>query len=280
LDLIRKTAFHLFEFQTVDLQNNEKLIAFYVREIMEKKEDLLNISKYLVADAYFSKITFVKPFFDAGFQIVSRLRDDADLQYIFVGEQKKGKGRPQKYDGKINFENLDKKDVKLVSKQDDEKIYWLKSHHKSLKMNINTVIVYTKNSKNIWSHKIYFSTDLQQNWNGILEMYRLRFQIEFLYRDAKQFTGLNHCEARSRNKLDFHWNMSLTAINLAKMVHWIPKKNEKPNDEIVFSMSDIKTQNYNELLMNRFIAMFGINPELEKNKRKIKQFLDFGKIAA
>ncbi len=63
---------------------------------MEKKEDLLNISKYLVVDAYFSKITFVKPFVDGGFQIVLRLRDDADLQCIFVGEQKKGKGRPQK----------------------------------------------------------------------------------------------------------------------------------------------------------------------------------------
>ena len=50
--------------------------------------------------------------------------------------------------------------------------------------------------------------------------------------------------------------------------------------ETPFSMSDIKTHYYNELLLNRFIAMFGINPELDKNKHKIKQFLDFGKIAA
>ena len=78
----------------------------------------------------------------------------------------------------------------------------------------------------------------------------------------------------------FHELMSLTAINLAKIVHWIPKKDETINQDAVFSMSDIKTQNYNELLMNRFISMFGINPELEKNKRKIKQFLDFEKIAA
>jgi predicted transcriptional regulator len=280
LDLTRKTAFHLFGFQTVDLQDDEKLITFYVRKIMEKKEDLLKISKYLVADAYFSKITFVKPFVDAGFHVISRLRDDADLQYIFLGEQKKGKGRPQKYDGKIDFKKLNKKHAKLVSEVENEKIYSLIVHSKSLKMNVNLVIVYTKNSKNIWSHKIYFSTNLEQNWEEILEMYRLRFQIEFLYRDAKQFTGLNHCEARSRNKLNFHWEMSLTAINLAKIAHWIPKKDEKPKQEVVFSMSDIKTQYYNELLMNQFISMFGINPELEKNKRKIKKFLDFGKIAA
>ena len=111
-------------------------------------------------------------------------------------------------------------------------------------------------------------------------MYRMRFQIEFLYRDAKQFTGLNNCEARSKNKLNFHWNMSLTAINLAKILHWLPKKDEKPNEEVVFSMSDIKTQYNNELLLKRFISMFGINPELEKNKLKIQQLYCFGKIAA
>ena len=91
LDLTRKTAFHLFGFQTVDLQDDEKLITLYVRKLMEKKEELLKISKYMVADAYFSKITFVKPFVENGFHIVSRLRDDADLQYIFAGERKKGK---------------------------------------------------------------------------------------------------------------------------------------------------------------------------------------------
>ncbi|MCO5259559.1 MAG: transposase [Crocinitomicaceae bacterium] len=156
----------------------------------------------------------------------------------------------------------------------------MKAYSKSLKTIINLVIVYTKNSKGKWSHKIYFSTDLEQEWNEILEMYRLRFQIEFLYRDAKQYAGLNHCEARSRKKLDFHWNMSLTTINLAKIIHWIPKKNENPKEEIVFSMNDIKTQYYNQLLLERFISMFGINPELPKNKRKNKRFLDFGKVAA
>ena len=170
--------------------------------------------------------------------------------------------------------------AKLVSEIESEKIYSLIAHSKSLKMNVNLVVVFTKNKKEAWSHKIYFSTDLLKNWNEILEMYRLRFQIEFLYRDAKQFTGLNDCQARSRSKLNFHWNMSLTAVNLAKIAYWIPKKDEKPNEEVVFSMADIKTQNYNELLMRRFISMFGINPELAKNKEKIKLFLDFGKIAA
>lgn len=280
LDLTRKTAFHLFGFQTIDLKDEETLIGFYVRKLLERKEELLQLSKYMVADAYFSKYTFINPFVDAGFQVISRLRDDADLQYIFSGEQKKGKGRNRKYDGKVDFKDLNLKYAGLVSELGNEKIYSLAVYSKSLKMNINIVIVYSKSSKGKWSHKIYFSTDVGQKWKEVLEMYRLRFQIEFLYRDAKQFTGLNNCEARSKNKLEFHWNMSLTAINLAKTVHWIPKKDAQPKEEVVFSMNDVKIQCHNELMLNRFISMFGINPELDKNKRKIKLFLDFGKILA
>jgi len=74
------------------LNDEETLIGFYTRKLLERKESLLQISKYMVAEAYFSKSTFVQPFVEAGFQVISRLRDDVVLQNIFVGEQKKGKG--------------------------------------------------------------------------------------------------------------------------------------------------------------------------------------------
>ena len=73
------------------------------------------------------------------------------------------------------------------------------------------------------------STDLSLSGIQILNYYRARFQIEFLYRDGKQFTGLNDCQARSENKLDFQFNMSLTSINIAKITHRlaIPKEHRK-----------------------------------------------------
>jgi hypothetical protein len=46
--------------------------------------------------------------------------------------------------------------------------------------------------------------------------YKARFQIEFIFRDAKQFTGLLDCQSCDADKLDFHFNASLTALNLAK----------------------------------------------------------------
>lgn len=42
-------------------------------------------------------------------------------------------------------------------------------------------------------------------------------EIEFIFRDAKQFTGLSDCQARDVKKLDFHFNASFTALNIAKL---------------------------------------------------------------
>ena len=105
LDLTRQTAFHLNGFQTIDLKDEESLLQFYCRKLLEQKNALLSISQYIVADAYFSKLNFVNPLRLSGFHVVSRLRDDADLQYVFSGKQHKGRGRKKKYDGKIDFKN-------------------------------------------------------------------------------------------------------------------------------------------------------------------------------
>ena len=61
-----------------------------------------------------------------------------------------------------------------------------------------------------------FSTDIQLGASDILDFYKSRFQIGFIFRDAKQFTGLSDCQARDFTKLDFHFNASLMALNLAK----------------------------------------------------------------
>ena len=213
---------------------------------------------------------------EAGFTVISRLRDDADLRYVFQGKQKSGRGRPRKHEGKIDLKNLDLSKLKKVSSEEKEEVFSGIVFSKSLKMNINLIIVKTKN-KGKWTHKLYFSTDIGQRWKAILELYKSRFQIEFLYRDAKQFLGLDDCEARSENKLDFHFNASLATVNLAKIPHWICEPKEKRGP---FSMADVKTVYHNDLLIDRFIRKFGINPNTRKNKLRLRQLSCFGKIAA
>jgi len=276
IDIDNHTAFHLEAVQTPSNLQSESLLDHYAAILTQRKEPLLSISKYVVADAYFSKFGFVSKLSNTGFETVSRLRDDADLQYIYKGVQKTGRGRPKKYDGKIQYNKLKGDHFTMLQENNENKIYQAIVFSKSLKRKINLVIVYT-NKKGKWNHKLYFCTDLELSAEIVLKYYRTRFQIEFTFRDAKQHTGLNHCQARSENKLHFHFNSSLTAVNIAKVTHWmsVPKAQRG-----AFSMADIKTMYHNELLLNRFFDVFGIKPNLTKNKQKIDELIYYGARAA
>lgn len=105
-----------------------------------------------------------------------------------------------------------------------------------------------KEDGTIKNHKIFFSTDTTLSGIEIFLFYKSRFQIEFLYRDAKQFTGLEHCQARSETKLHYHFNTALTTVSLAKAVFNL----EIPEEERgAFSMADVKTLFFNELMMDK-----------------------------
>ena len=65
-------------------------------------------------------------------------------------------------------------------------------------------------------YALLFSTDLTLKAQTIYRAYKARFQIEFVFRDAKQFTGLTDSQVRDADRLNFHFNASLTALNIAK----------------------------------------------------------------
>lgn len=281
VDIDNKTAFHLEAIQTptyADInEKNMSLLDWYANIIVQRKDTFLKISDYIVADAYFSKRPFAdKIIQDAKMHLISRLRNDSDLKYLYVGEPTGKKGRPKKYDGKIDLKSIDKNYFKLVLDNDQTTIFTAKVYSKGLKRNIKLIYEQPKGEKTK-SYLLFFSTDLELDALDILQYYKNRFQIEFLYRDGKQHTGLNDCQARSENKLHFHFNASLTAINLAKVEHWlsIPKK-----ERGAFSMSDIKTMYHNKLLLERFIDVFAVPAYKLKNNNNVKELINFGKIAA
>lgn len=85
---------------------------------------------------------------------------------------------------------------------------------RALHRNIVAAIYYPEHGE----PKIYFSTDLSLCGEQVVEFYRLRFQIEFCIRDAKQYTGLGDSQSRKRRAMDFAVNLSFAALNMAKLV--------------------------------------------------------------
>jgi len=221
IDLDNHTAFHLEAVQTL-IQDKQAtgLIDWYVSVIKERKETLSSISKYLVADAWFSKKPFADQIMALDMHLISRLRDDADLKYLYQGPPTGKRGRPCKYAGKIDTENIDANYFELIEQNQGTTVYSAIVWSKSLKQDIRLVHVTYLSDKGKLTRKLYFCTDTQMDALEILDCYQSRFQIEFLYRDGKQHTGLTDSQARSENKLNFQFNAALTAINIAKVEHW------------------------------------------------------------
>ncbi len=140
------------------------------------------------------------------------------------------------------------------------------------------VIVHSyKEDGTIKNCKIFASTDTALQGSDLWLYYHLRFQIEFLYRDAKQLLGLTHCQSRQENRLNFQFNFSLTLISLVKIVHWLSQPAEQRG---AFSLQDIKTHYQNHMLLERFFAAFGLCPQTAKKTPAYEKMLNYAKIAA
>lgn len=293
VDVKQHTAMHYFVKQTPTGLKNEEVLNHYSQLLTSKKEELQSVSKVVAADAYFSKEPYVTSLVKDDFEVISRFRKDANLRYLYAGPQRgstgkntgKGKGSgggcPKKFDGKVNTKNLSEQYFQICYQDEDERGYEGTVYSNALKRKVRVIIVHKlKADGTVKSAKIYFSTNLSRMGTDILLYYRLRYQQEFLFRDSKQHTGLQDCQSVKEEKIDFHTNMSLTTINLAKVMHHLPVEDkEKP-----FSMADIKTQYVNKLLLDEafdlFISVSGICPNLIKNNPQIQELYNKGRIAA
>ena len=184
---------------------NMTLVQHYIAVIKRYKKDLLKVTDIVVADAFFSIRPFVDGIKECGFHLVSRFRDTASLYYVYTGPRSNKPGRPKTLDGKINYKKLDlTRMAELHIEGLEGTAYTLIAYSKALKQKVRLVIWVMPNGK----HKLFFSTKTSMSGEEVLRTYRSRFQIEFCFRDAKQYTGLTHCQARHKNQLDFSYNAS------------------------------------------------------------------------
>ena len=247
-----------------ELGEGYNLVDWYLDVLKKHCDALLSITKYVVADAWFSKARFVDGLLSIGFHLVCRLRDDAALWYSHDGVRTGRRGRPRIKGEKIDFDNLDMSRCEILD-INSGRAFAIKAYCKAMKRNIKIVVHYPDSG----GHKIYFSTDLDMSAQDIIEYYRTRFQIEFCFRDAKQFTGLSHCQARDLRKLDFAFNASLASVNVAKIV----RAEYYPS----LSIGLLKSYLSDIWMLKRFFAVSGILPNRTLNAKLVKEL--FGLVA-
>jgi len=159
-------------------------------------------------------VKFVDSVCEFGLHLISKLRHDANLRYLFLGPHPKRRGARKKYDGKVNLQDLRRLTPVVLSKTIT--LYTAVVNSVSLKRNLRLVYVCKRQGTKLLT-AVLVSTDTTLSAEAIYRYYTARFQIEFLFRDAKQFTGLTDFQTRSETRITFHVNASLTALNFLKL---------------------------------------------------------------
>jgi len=284
IDVDDRMAYHIEATQTEVVASdpggsaadgNKGTMEQYARMITTHTAMLQPYSSVVVVDGYFMKKGFIEALTTKGFQVVTKGRRDASLKYLYHGKQS-GVGHPRWYSGKVNLARIDKRRWKQCYKDEDITAYEAVVYSVSLKCKVKAVYVVSEKEK---GYDLLISTDVTMAGEKVLQYYHLRFQIEFLIRDAKQYAGLEQCQARSKDKLYNHWNMALFSVSLARWQWWAQLPKDQKQDT-PFSMRSVKTAGLNQYMAETIFSILGLDMSSKKVKKLFNQCLNIGNIAA
>ncbi len=159
----------------------------YVEVIEKHINDILSVTCYLAVDGYFMKKEFITPLLEQGLHIITKARSDSNLMYVFKGAQKSGRGRKKLYDGKIDTTSIDKRRLACRYSDEQMKVYAGVVYCKLLKQMVLAAFIYYCDNK---KPEIIISTDTTMDTMTMCKYYGLRFQVEFLIRDANNIQVL------------------------------------------------------------------------------------------
>jgi hypothetical protein len=147
----------------------------------------------IVLDGHFGNYPATYAVRETGLHIISKFRHDAALYLPYTGPKPK-RGPTPRYGQKLNYTQLPPETL-CHSVSDGEyrtETYQMTVFHKSFSDALNVVVVaktHLKTGKR--AHAVLFSTDRDLTADQIVDYYSFRFQIEFNFRDAKQYWGLD-----------------------------------------------------------------------------------------
>ncbi len=264
----------------------ETRMDFYLAHLQQVRPELPSLVRYAVFDGGFAKRKFVTGVYALKLHLISKLRHDADLRYLYEGEQKT-RGRRRLYDGKVRFTDLSRwEDAGAVVGEEDLQLYSVDAFHHSLGRVVRVGLLLNRRNPAKPRYVLLFSTDVTLSALEIYRYYAARFQMEFLFRDSKQWTGLCDSQARDAKALDFHFNAALSAVNLAKLAAQVAEQaSEKTTEQTanhttraVFSLSSWKQYAFNEHLLETFITNLALEPSWVKSHPNYAALCQYGAI--
>jgi hypothetical protein len=171
---------------------------------------------YLALDGHFGNYPAFYMVRQCGLHLISKLRWDAALCFPWDGV-----GHRCKYGKRVDYTRIPEKYLKSTTVKDGFQTctYQAQLLHKDFPVPLNVVILVKTNLATQSSgHVILFSSDLELSCELLVDYYSLRFQIEFNFRDAKQFWGLEDFMNVNQVAVTNAANLSLLMVNLSQLL--------------------------------------------------------------
>ena len=203
----------------VELTPELKRIQDMVRNQLTLLQALITV-RYLVLDGHFGNNNALQMTVQCDLHLISKLRYDAALSFVYEGKQKR-KGPRKTYGQKINYRNIPNQYLVEKSVKDgiETCIYQAQMLHHEFARILNVVIITKTNLKTgAFANVNLFSSDLELSYEKIIDFYSLRFQIEFNFRDAKQYWGLEDFMNIKELPVTNAINLSLFMVNLSQVL--------------------------------------------------------------
>jgi putative transposase len=194
-----------------ELQRIQRL----VRDLLQLIAGWLSLT-YLVLDGHFGNSAAFQMAQQCGLHLISKLRSDAALYEPYDGPYQ-GRGPHRKYGVKLNYDALPDNYLQhtMVEGALETRIYQAELLHKEFPQPLNVVIIEKVNrTTQKRAHVILFSSDLTLAYDKLVGYYSLRFQIEFTFRDAKQYWGLEDFMNVKCTAVTNAANLALFMVNL------------------------------------------------------------------
>src|SRR5262245_33493452 len=284
VDVTRRCAFTLAAGQTppgedaTQAEPENTRVDFYTQQLRAHRHRLPPCITSHCVDGYYAKKKDIDTVVSLSLHAITKLRSDADCVFLYTGPHPKRRGTPRKYAGKVNFQDLSRfEDLGTRADEPHLHVYTAVVWHKTLKHRLRLVVLLNRKDPAKPRFIVLCSTDPTLNGHKLIDLYAARFQIEFLFRDSKQFTGLLDCQARAASALDFHFNAALATLNLVRAEDLSMPQGQEPH---VFSMASWKQCHFNERLLDIFIEKFALAPTWVKNHACYDELRTYGAIAA
>ncbi len=249
-------------------------IQTLVRDLLQLLTGWLSLT-YLVLDGHFGNSAAFQMAQQCGLHLISKLRSDAALYEPYDGPYQ-GRGPHRKYGAKLVYDALPERYLKETTLEGsiETRIYQAALLHKDFSQPLNVVVIEKLNrTTKKRGHVTLFSSDLTLASDKLVEYYSLRFQIEFSFRDAKQYWGLedfmNVKDTAVRNAA----NLALFMVNLVSVLLRDARQTDRQ-----CSVLDLKAQYRGYTYVLETVKLLPEPPDEDIMAQIVRQVANLGRI--